>query len=385
MKKRTTSEFIELATKKHNGKYIYDFVEYVDSETKVHIICPIHGVFDQKPNNHLQGQGCLKCKYEEQSKKQLKPIDTLINEFNEVHHFKYDYSKVDYKGENVKIIVICPIHGEFEISPRSHLKGVGCPKCRIKPKKEEKEKRQKRVFDTQSYIEEASKVHDNKYSYDKTVYTKMHDKITVTCPIHGDFVISADKHIRGRGCPKCMDIKKSQDNLKSLEQFIKEANEVHNNRYMYDKTVYTGAENDIIITCPTHGDFTQRAHTHLCGHGCPKCCYSRMENETEKILKEFHINFIAQYRPTWLKEKNIGGGQSIDFFLTDYNIAIECQGIQHYKPVERFGGMKQLIIIKERDERKKRKCEEHNITVEYIKYNDNIRNKIIEILSNVIE
>ena len=59
--KKTLDEVIKLFIKRHNNKYDYSKVEYVNSSTKVCIICPEHGEFWQTPHKHLSGQGCPKC------------------------------------------------------------------------------------------------------------------------------------------------------------------------------------------------------------------------------------------------------------------------------------------------------------------------------------
>ena len=124
MAKLTTEEFIARAKAVHGDKYDYSKVEYVDSKTKVCIICPEHGEFWQKPKNHLSGYGCPICS----GRKKMRTID-FIKRAKQVHGDKYDYSKTEYKGNTEKISIICPEHGEFWQRSGNHLRGVGCPKC----------------------------------------------------------------------------------------------------------------------------------------------------------------------------------------------------------------------------------------------------------------
>ena len=128
-KKKTTNQFIEEAKKIHNDKYDYSKVEYINTETKVCIICKQHGEFWQKPYKHLQGQGCIKCARELDSKRKMKNKDFFIEKAQNIHNGKYDYSKVEYKGIKNKSIIICPIHGEFKQALGNHLEGKGCPIC----------------------------------------------------------------------------------------------------------------------------------------------------------------------------------------------------------------------------------------------------------------
>jgi hypothetical protein len=127
-KRKTTNFFIEQAISIHSDKYDYSLVDYVDGKTDIIIICPIHGKTIQKPNQHLQTKGCRKCG------DKLSGISSNIHEFidksNMVHGNKFKYSNSIYIGNNDKLIITCPIHGDFKQTPHNHLKGHGCPHCR---------------------------------------------------------------------------------------------------------------------------------------------------------------------------------------------------------------------------------------------------------------
>ena len=125
----TTKEFIEKAREVHGDKYDYSKVNYINSYTKVCIICPKHGEFWQEPKWHLKGGGCKECSLEHKSKTQSKGIDWFITKARDVHGDKYDYSKVNYINKETKVCIICPKHGEFWQSPKNHLDGYGCSIC----------------------------------------------------------------------------------------------------------------------------------------------------------------------------------------------------------------------------------------------------------------
>lgn len=122
-RKLSLSEFIQKAQCVHGGKYDYSEVMYVNSKTNVRIVCPVHGVFEQTPNKHLQGQGCPKC----QSNYALTK-ESFIEKANAVHHGIYDYSKVEYINSMTKVCIIDPDYGEFWQKPNAHLRGEGHPK-----------------------------------------------------------------------------------------------------------------------------------------------------------------------------------------------------------------------------------------------------------------
>ena len=125
----TTQEFIEKAKEIHGDKYDYSKVDYINTKTKVIIICKIHGEFIQKPNSHLINHGCPQCGINSQSLSLTLTKEEFIEKAKEVHEDKYDYSKVNYINSFTKVIIICKIHGEFKQIPHSHLINHGCSKC----------------------------------------------------------------------------------------------------------------------------------------------------------------------------------------------------------------------------------------------------------------
>ena len=131
MKKLTANEFIKQARNVHGDKYDYSKVEYVNSKTKICIICPIHGEFWQTPDNHLHGKGCPKCANETRNRNKVLKFEEFIKKANKVHNEKYKYIKKEIKNEKEKIEIICPIHGKFTQEIDSHLHSHGCPKCGV--------------------------------------------------------------------------------------------------------------------------------------------------------------------------------------------------------------------------------------------------------------
>lgn len=166
--------------------------------------------------------------------------------------------------------------------------------------------------------------------------------------------------------------------MKEMDAFKMQANEVHNNKYNYDKVVYRGTDEPVIITCPQHGDFPQTPHHHLGGQGCPSCVRQyKLEIRTAEELNKRNIEYIKDGTPfEWL------GRLELDFYIPSLNIAIECQGIQHFQPRQRFGGEETYRIQMERDQRKAQLCKEHNLPLFFISYKE-YRN-IPSIIDNII-
>jgi hypothetical protein len=131
MNRINQEEFIKRAILKHGNKFDYSKINYVNSKTKVIIICPTHGEFLQLPSRHIFKNGCPKCKNDKLSNIKTSNSNEFIYKAVKIHGDKYDYSNVVYKDSNHNVNIICKIHGSFEQKPKTHLKGCGCKKCSI--------------------------------------------------------------------------------------------------------------------------------------------------------------------------------------------------------------------------------------------------------------
>ena len=266
-KKLTQEEFITRAKEIHGDKYDYSKIVYKNAVTDICIICPEHGEFWQRAGHHLKGCGCPKCSAVNSGNDRRKTTEDFIARAKEVHGDKYDYSNVVYKNANDKVIIICPEHGEFLCKPSKHLSGRGCPKCAGKYKT------------TEDFVEQAKKVHGDKYDYSKIEYINCDTKITVVCPKQGEFSINPSRFLNGFGCPKCATDKKWEGKRMTTEEFIMKAKEVHGNKYDYSKTHCGKLGDKVCIICPEHSEFWQLPSYHLKGCGCPKCLGKNMTTE----------------------------------------------------------------------------------------------------------
>lgn len=125
--KKTISDFIEKSKEKHGDKYDYSNVNYIDSRTPIVINCKTHGEFIQRPDSHIRGSGCIKCRND----KRRSNKDEFIEKSRKIHGDKYDYSNVEYKNADTPVSIICKTHGSFRQIPYSHLTArAGCPNCR---------------------------------------------------------------------------------------------------------------------------------------------------------------------------------------------------------------------------------------------------------------
>ena len=247
-RKKTTEEFVIDARKVHGDKYDISKVEYINSSTKICIVCPEHGEFWVTPNHFLGGVGCKKCAI----LASRMCLTEFISSSNKIHKNKYDYSKTHYVNNHTKVCIICPEHGEFWQTPANHLRGWGCPKCG----------NLKKTNSFEEFIQQATQKHDTKYDYIQDTYKGFHKKMEIICPIHGKFMQTPYHHINGQGCPKCF----VANRPKTTEEFILRAEKVHNKEYSYENTEYINSQSKLAITCPKHGIFWQRAFDHLRGY-----------------------------------------------------------------------------------------------------------------------
>jgi len=249
MKKETLETFITQAKIIHNNKYNYKNAIWQGVGKKIKIICAIHGEFEQTPSNHLMKKGCAYCNGIGRLTKEI-----FLNRAKNIHNDKYEYI-IDNKITNLTLIKIkCKTHGIFEQTPKNHLKGQNCPKCSKYYKHNQTE-----------FIQKCTQIHDDKYDYSKVEY-KMNDiNIKIICKIHGEFEQLPLNHIKGNGCYRCSGF------CRTTEDFIKKANERHNNLYEYTKVDYDKSRKKVIIICKKHGEFEQTPNDHLNGCGCSKC------------------------------------------------------------------------------------------------------------------
>lgn len=177
------------------------------------------------------------------------------------HKNFYDYSKVRYVKSDLKVVVTCPEHGDFEITPSHHLNsGAGCRKCFAD--------RQRNSQDI--ILDRFRKAHGDRYSYNKVIYEQMNLAVVIGCPVHNDFKQTPVSHANGSGCPRCG----NDERPLTTEEFIERARAKHGDKYDYSQVQYVKNSTKVIIICPNHGSFDQLAANHISksrASGCPQC------------------------------------------------------------------------------------------------------------------
>lgn len=254
--KITREIFIERAKNIFNDIYNYDQIDYVDYNTEIKLNCQEHGDFEIKPVRHITvKQHCNKCALKKQHDGFRLSRETVIEEFRKKHGDTYNYDKVVYVNTHKPVIIICKIHGEFKTSPSDHKRGRNCIQCAriIKNKAQQ--------YTTEIFIKKAIEIHKNKYLYDKVNYINTNTLVTIICQTHGDFQIKPNNFLQKKGCQKCSNRYFTPNN--SIEEktkiFIERAKEIHGDKYIYDKTIYTKSSDKVIIICKDHGEFKIKA------------------------------------------------------------------------------------------------------------------------------
>jgi very-short-patch-repair endonuclease len=251
---------------------------------------------------------------------------------------KYDYSLSEYVNSRTKIKII---YDEivYEQYPNDHIKG--CPV--------------EGYLDQKVFILKAERKYGNKYDYSLVKFKNANTKVKIILNGH---IYEQTPHNHLKYCPERLLYKTNDD-------FIKESNEIHDNKYNYDKTTYLNDRSKVVITCPKHGDFEQRPNHHLIGVGCPSCGESKGEKEISMFLNKYNIKFDRQKR--FIDCVNIHPLR-FDFYIPSRRTCIEFDGIQHYQPVEYFGGQTAYEKAKINDKIKNDYCEDNYINLIRIRW-----------------
>jgi len=354
--KLKVEEFIKRSNKIHKNYYDYSKVVFIDTKTKVNVVCPEHGDFYPIPSNHMNGSKCPKCAFIIKNDNQKLKFDEFIKRASKLFNNKYNYidDNFDYK-KNMKCE--CKKHGIFNLNPERHITRLSeCPKCI--------EERNKISLD--EFIMKSNIIHDNKYDYSLVNFETLKDKIEIICPKHGRFIQYATHHIHNKkGCKYCTREKSINTYLLN---FIKDCNIIHNSKYDYSKINLTKLKNKIEIICPIHGSFFKRPYEHLNKKsGCQLCKSSKGEKKIRSFLIKNRIKFDEQKK---FKECKNVRELPFDFYLPKLNICIEYDGEQHYNAIEIWGGDDRLNNIKSNDSIKNYFCTQNNIKLIRIPYKD---------------
>lgn len=413
-------DFIRRAIDKHGERYIYDLIpEEFKVTDEIPIICKEHGIFHQIARNHVNnGDNCPECARIERNRKLTMSFEDFVKKEKEVHGDKYEVIKESYGKANDKLKIRCNVCGGiFEQKGTMHLSGRGCPYCHPFPRKlthkefvnklsethpnlevlsEYKGKDEKitvrckihdyvyqttphrlvqganckkcyddrrgktRIVPPDVVMENILKIHGDNYTFPNfhEEYRGSHYNVTAICTCGRKFKITVNKLLIGQGCRSCGNKRNGEKHRLTINDFYDRAKKHHNIKYIYPniEDEYQGWDSVITVICPKHGEFKQIAGIHMSGCGCPKCNESKLEREMNKIFPEAE----CYKRFEWL------GWLSLDLYIPDKKIAIECQGYQHFRPSKKFGGEDGFNKRLENDIRKNNLCKENGVRLIYV-------------------
>jgi hypothetical protein len=333
--KYTNDEFLDKIRPINNGRYDLSKVQYAGWTNKITVRCEKHGEFKINACDFVIGKGCPKCSAERASaSKRISNEDALSKAMSSKHGNDVTFERFRYNGRHEKSIFTCPTHGDFLMEYGAFCSGQGCPKCGI-----ESRKNARKI--PQTLVEGRIKEKHPDYLMNRFVYSGMDKKSIFGCPVHGDFSMTPAHLLNGENCPECAKIERIKKETSNISDVISKFNELFDNRYDYSKFSYKNAHNKSTVICPVHGEFSIDAFHHLRGQGCPICSSSHLEREIMKLLKENDIEYEREYILIGVSRNKY------DFFIPKFNILIECQGEQHYVPIN-FSGITDEDKIKER-------------------------------------
>ena len=329
---KSKKRFFEEAPKIHNNYYDYSKVDFKGQCEEITIICPEHGDFLQIARSHIKGYGgCEKCGVEKRKHTKIeKSKKKLFEEAPNIHNNYYDYSKVDFKGVNIKVIIICPKHGEFLQKPSKHLTGQGCNKCG----EERTADGHRKTLD--DFVKQAKEKHgEDHYNYDDVKYINVDTPVNIYCNFHNkSFKQTPWTHLIGSGCNDCGTEKRSKQKISLASQkFWEIANK--DEQLDFSKFEYTKSREKSTIICKKcNQHFQSCPNNYLSGKSCPLCKNKSEAKLYDKISNTYQT--IRQCNYDWCKNVNTKCYFPFDFCIEENKIIIELDGIQHFKKVKHF-------------------------------------------------
>lgn len=275
-----------------------------------------------------------------------------------------------YINAKTKITHYCLIHNVYwDTLPYAPLRGHGCPMCH------KDRLREAQIKTNEQYLSELNDINSDIIPLEE--YAGINIPILHKCLKHGTiWKITPYNALQGHGCYKCGIEKNRCKFSKPHEQYVEEVAKINSNIIVIG--TYVNNITPILHRCAIcNNEWYTNPTNILCGCGCPKCSRSKGEIAVEKWLEDNNINFISQKKFNDCCDKQ---PLPFDFYLPDYNVACEFQGIQHYEPVDVFGGQEQFELQIKHDKIKSNYCKQNNIRLLCIKYDEDVDTTLTDFL-----
>lgn len=324
-KPKTSEDFVGDAVRIHGDLYDYTKVEYVNSHTRVTIVCKTHGPFTQTPTSHLSGAGCRKCSI---TANFLRVRDESLLSIKK-KLFDKNGSAVSIVDESFKNIneeadFVCELHGKFRRLVNSALhKKFSCAQCFYESEKSnilDQDEAEKRIF---------SMLLDNDFWVESFKYEgKKNTILELNCPKHGKWEANWSSVTRSRAnCPKCSYAASIPKRTASINKHNQESRdkrwtsyltkfmEAHGNLYDYSNAVFVDAKTPIEIVCCVHGSFMQPPDNHTIG-GCRLCADDELAGLYKERYFELRPKMAAIPATLYLLKLEFGGSTCFKVGIT---------------------------------------------------------------------
>lgn len=353
-RKGDAEKFLGQMRRLYGDRLSFPSLDYRNQRTQITVRCNVHGVeYLSWPCNLARGKcGCPRC-----AGKLTR--EDFIEKARKTHGDRYNYDKVRFINTTTKVTVTCPRHGDWDVKPVVHYSdGSGCPHCAIENAR----------LTVDRFIELATAVHGDAYDYSKVILSKNTDVVKITCPAHGVFEQPARSHLAGHRCKQCA----IGGTKRTLNDFLIKAKQIHGSTYDYSHVKYVNSKTKVTVVCKRHGEFYIKPNSHLVQKtGCPRCRESYGERLIAQHLKALGIVFKKEHSFKDYKFR-------FDFYLPEHRALIEFHGIQHYEPVERFGGVEGLLGVMRRDISKVQLAIKLNMPLIVLDYRDLTAGKLFD-------
>ena len=351
--KKTHEEYVaELAVKNPN---VIVLEQYIGANTKILHRC-IKDNYEWKTSPHslLNGNGCPKC-----SNRVHRTHDEYVVDLSNVN--KNIEVIEEFVGVNKPILHRClKCSYEWKAKPSQVLLGTGCPRCAGILKKSHEE-----------YVCEVLLINSDIDVIGTYVDAKT--PILHRCNIDGyEWHVRPDNILNGKGCPECANQNRHAAMRMTHSEYVTKVSEINQNIVVIG--IYVNARTPILHRCKIDGHEWSTTPDHILrGQGCPKCNASKGENTIRQWLIEHNVKFDSQKRFNDCCDKN---PLPFDFYLPDYNYCIEYDGVQHFEPIDYFGGQEAFERTVEHDNMKNEYCKNNGIELLRIPYFKNVEEEL---------
>lgn len=253
--------------------------------------------------------------------------DDRLNEKHATLDYGRPETRAAWNGSKSKIPIWCSVHEEFFVQQAAnHMNGQGCPKC---GKDVYKAKRRKA-----DPVSDFRRKHGDTYDYSRMVYTNVQTPIEIVCRIHGPFWQKPNNHLTGEGCPGCWEDRRrafgAQKTVTYRETFAERSRALFGDAYTILKAP-EHSHDTVLLLCAQHGEFEQKAFSHLDGHGCWTCGQTTNYAQLEVAAFIESLGVRVEH-----ENRTVLEGLHIDIWAPDLKIGVEYHGA-YWHTEERIG------------------------------------------------